>query len=83
MFVKDTRKWLLSPLALTALSMAQSAFAQETTAGIQGTVRDASGGVVAGAVVEVSGPALIGTRKVSTDEGGNYRSRRSRPASTS
>jgi outer membrane receptor protein involved in Fe transport len=73
MFGKDTRKWLLSPLALTALLMGQAAFAQETTAGIQGTVRDATGGVVAGAVVEVSSPALIGSRRVSTDEGGNYR----------
>jgi outer membrane receptor protein involved in Fe transport len=48
------------------------AFAQETTAGIQGMVKDPSGASIAGATVEVSGPNLIGTRKVLTDDGGNY-----------
>jgi len=64
--------WLL-PLILVALLISTCAYAQETTAGIQGTVRDSSGAVMANAVVEVSGPALIGTRKVQTDDGGNYR----------
>ncbi len=73
MFRLDKRMWFLLPLALIALTIAPLALAQETTAGIQGTVRDATGGVVAGATVEVSGPALIGTRKVTTDDGGNYR----------
>lgn len=49
------------------------ALAQETTAGLQGTVKDPSGAVVAAAPVEVSSPALIGTRKTQTDDGGNYR----------
>jgi hypothetical protein len=71
--VKYAAKWFLLPLALIALSTAPSAIAQETTAGIQGVVRDPTGGVVAGATVEVSSPALIGTRKVQTDDGGNYR----------
>jgi len=73
MFRKQTLTWALLPLAWIALAIAPMAIAQETTAGIQGTVRDATGGVVAGATVEVTGPALIGTRKVQTDEGGNYR----------
>ena len=50
-----------------------SAFAQETTAGIQGTVRDSSGGVVAKATVEVASPALIGVKRVDTDAAGNFR----------
>ena len=58
--------------AIFALAM-MPAMAQETTAGIQGTVRDATGGVVAGATVEVSGATLIGTRKVETDDAGAYR----------
>src|SRR5690242_9325404 len=73
MIRKYTAKWLLLTLALIATAIAPIAMAQETTAGIQGVVRDASGGTVAGATVEVSSPALLGSRKVQTDEGGNYR----------
>src|SRR5437762_3097110 len=73
MIRKHTAKWLLLPLALIALATAPVAMAQETTAGIQGVVRDASGGTVAGATVEVTSPNLIGNRRVQTDEGGNYR----------
>jgi hypothetical protein len=68
-----TRRWLTLALASTALFLGLPVLAQETTAGVQGTVRDATGGVVAGAAVEVSGPALIGTRKVQTDDAGAYR----------
>src|SRR5215469_16407626 len=35
-------------------------FAQETTGGLQGTIKDASGAVVAGAHVEVKGTTLVG-----------------------
>src|SRR5262245_60039399 len=58
---------------LAALLLAGISFAQETTAGLQGTVRDSSGGAVANGTVEVSGPALIGTRKVQTDSAGGFR----------
>jgi hypothetical protein len=54
------------------LSLQPSAFGQETTAGIRGTVKDAQGGSVAGATVEVSGPALIGKKQVTTDSSGAY-----------
>ena len=67
-----TRMWLLLALALIASIVAPLALAQETTAGLQGTVRDATGGVVAGATVEASGSSLIGVRKVNTDEAGVY-----------
>ncbi len=59
--------------AVVALLAVPSAFAQETTAGLQGTVKDPSGAVVANATVEVASPALIGIRKVQTDAAGNYR----------
>lgn len=49
------------------------AVGQETTAGIQGTVKDPSGASVANATVEVSSPALIGTRKAQTNGSGEYR----------
>ena len=46
---------------------------QETTAGIQGSVKDSSGAVVAKATVEITGPALIGIKKADTDSAGNFR----------
>ena len=48
-------------------------FAQETTGGIQGTVKDASGAVVAGAHVVVTGTNLIGSKALDTDSSGYYR----------
>src|SRR6266436_9818215 len=51
---------MLVPLAI---------FAQETTAGIQGTVKDPSGAILNKATVEVTSPALIGTKKSDTDQG--------------
>jgi hypothetical protein len=48
-------------------------FAQETTAGLQGTVKDSSGAVLSKASVEVSSAALQGTKKVETDSAGYYR----------
>jgi outer membrane receptor protein involved in Fe transport len=73
MYRSHTGKWLLLPVVLMALLVLPCAFAQETTTGFQGTIKDPSGAVIAGATVEVSGPALIGTRKVQTDAAGNYR----------
>src|SRR2546426_2497573 len=46
--------------------------AQETTGGIQGTVKDPQGAVVPGATVEVTSPALIGKKTAITDAGGYY-----------
>ncbi len=57
---------------LCTLVLSFSAFAQETTAGVQGTVKDPSGAVVSGATVTVSGPALIGKKAATTDSAGNY-----------
>ncbi len=58
---------------LVAILMISTAVAQETTAGLQGTVKDPQGLVVAKATVEVSGPALIGVKKAETDNSGYYR----------
>src|SRR5258708_3453651 len=63
----------LGLICALAFTMLPAAFAQETTAGIEGTVKDAQGGVVPGATVEVTGPALIGSQKVTTDSAGYYR----------
>jgi hypothetical protein len=49
------------------------ASAQETTAGLQGTVKDSSGGVLVKGTVEATSPALIGVKRVETDQAGYYR----------
>ena len=72
MYRRHTEKWLVL-VVLIALLVLPCAFAQETTAGFQGTIKDPSGAVITGAAIEVSGPALLGTRKVQTDDAGNYR----------
>src|ERR1035441_4322988 len=66
-------RWLLLPAVLIALCFLHGAFAQETSAGLQGTVKDPTGGIVVKAKVEVASPALIGTKKAETDQGGYYR----------
>jgi len=59
--------------ALLVLGLLPGAIAQETTAGLQGTVKDSSGGAIANATVEVASPALIGVKKATTDAAGYYR----------
>jgi hypothetical protein len=46
--------------------------AQETTGGLQGTVTDPSGGVIAGADVVLVGSSLVGTKALKTDQAGYY-----------
>jgi hypothetical protein len=58
---------------LIASLLVPLAFSQETTAAINGVVKDQTGAVVANATVEVTSGALLGTKKVTTDSGGAYR----------
>jgi len=62
---------LLATVALLLSGM--FVFAQETTGGLQGTVKDTSGAVVGGAHVEVKGTALVGNKVLDTDSSGYYR----------
>ena len=62
---------LLSIVAVFMLSVGLQA--QETTGGLQGTVKDAGGAVVQRANVELSGVALAGAKTLQTDAGGYYR----------
>src|SRR5579859_7448037 len=55
------------------LFLAANGFAQETTAGIQGTVKDASGAVVGGAHVVVRGTSLAGDKSLDSESTGYYR----------
>jgi hypothetical protein len=61
--------WLLAVAMICTLPLA---FAQETTGGLQGTVKDPSGAVVAGAHVEVTSPTLVGNKALNTDSSGSY-----------
>ena len=68
----------LSLLLLTFV-LIPGGLAQETTAAIQGTVKDSTGAVVAGATVTASSDALIKPLEVTTDKGGYYRLNALRP----
>jgi hypothetical protein len=57
----------------SVLLLVSTLFAQETTGGLQGTVKDPSGAVVSGAAVELSGSALEGKKSLTTDNSGYYR----------
>src|SRR3974377_2306084 len=55
------------------LAFASNALAQETTGGVQGTVKDPSGAVVPGAKVVITAPDLVGLKEATTDSAGYYR----------
>jgi hypothetical protein len=74
-FFSDHLKRLATPfwLALSILVLfASTLLAQETTGGLQGTIKDPSGAVVVGAHVTVTSTALVGTKESTTDSGGFY-----------
>ncbi|MDE3187715.1 MAG: carboxypeptidase regulatory-like domain-containing protein [Acidobacteriota bacterium] len=60
-------------LGFTLQTIQRPAYSQETTGGLQGTVKDPSGAVVAGASVTVSTPTMVGTKEDTTDAVGYYR----------
>lgn len=67
------RKLTFATSLVAVLLLAISAFAQETTAGLQGTVKDPSGAVIPNAQVTVTGTTLIGDKSAKTDSSGYYR----------
>ena len=71
--MKFSKGWTLVLCLLVAAIFVATTFAQETTGGMQGTVKDQLGAVVSNATVEVSSPALIGVKKVETDASGYFR----------
>src|SRR5215510_3594496 len=66
------RKQVAFGLLICMMLLSLAAFGQETTGGIQGTVRDPQGAVVPGATIEVTSPALLGKRSQTSDAGGFY-----------
>ena len=69
---KTKRQVFVSALLFTVLFVA-GMFAQETTAGLQGTVKDPTGAVVPGAKIVLSAPSLVGGKETSSDSNGYYR----------
>src|SRR5271166_5103025 len=63
--------WLLVAAALIVSSCAL--FAQETTGGLTGAIKDPTGAVVSGAHVVVTGTSLVGNKEQNTDAAGYYR----------
>ncbi len=57
----------------SVLLLISAVFAQETTGGLQGTVRDPSGAVVAKASIVLTGTTLLGEKTLETDSTGYYR----------
>ena len=65
---------LVALVVVFCLAAALPVWAQIAVGAIDGLVRDASGGVVPGASVELSSPAMIGGSRVTvTDQNGRYR----------
>ena len=60
-------------LGFVALTHQPSAYSQETTGGIQGTVKDPSGAVVPRVHIILTGTTLIGSKELVTDSSGYYR----------
>ena len=57
----------------SVLLLVANVLAQETTGGLQGTVKDPSGAVISKAAVELTGAALAGAKSLETDSSGYYR----------
>ncbi|HSL20010.1 MAG TPA: TonB-dependent receptor [Vicinamibacterales bacterium] len=71
---KSGGSWRAAELSvLLWIVLVTPAWGQTATGGIEGVVRDESGGVLPGVTVEISSPALIeGTRETTTEASGNY-----------
>jgi outer membrane receptor protein involved in Fe transport len=62
-------RFSLAAIGLLTLLGGSGVFAQETTAGLEGTVKDSTGALIPKATVEVTSPALIGSKKEATEQG--------------
>src|SRR5690349_14395143 len=67
------RRLLFALFSTTFLFSAISLFSQETTAGLQGTIKDPTGAVIAGAQVVVKADVLIGEKQTTSDSAGYFR----------
>jgi len=68
-----TKLGMFGVCLVSILLLVANMFAQETTGGLQGTVKDPSGAVVSKAQVVLTGTSLIGAKSLETDSSGYYR----------
>jgi hypothetical protein len=65
--------WKIVSMLWIVLSLATSVFAQRTTGGITGTVKDGTGAVLPGVTVDLTGEYVMGSQTSITNENGLYR----------
>ena len=68
----STKFGMFAVCLFSVLLLIANVFAQETTGGLQGTVKDPSGAVVSKATVELTSNALVGKKELTTDSSGSY-----------
>lgn len=66
-------KAVVLAFCLVGIFFVANVFAQETTGGLQGTVKDPNGAVITSATVQLSGSSLVGIKEQKTDTSGYYR----------
>jgi hypothetical protein len=71
--MSKTRRQVRVFTLLFTLLVVTGLFAQETTGGLQGTIKDPSGAIVQGAKVGITGPTLVGVKEAISDSNGYYR----------
>src|SRR5438270_6694880 len=64
---------MAAALAFAPAMLERPAFSQETTGGLQGSVKDPSGAVVPKAKVVLTSSAMVGSKELVTDSSGYYR----------
>ncbi|HSK09661.1 MAG TPA: carboxypeptidase regulatory-like domain-containing protein, partial [Vicinamibacterales bacterium] len=67
------RWWVLTLVSLALLVVAQPTLAQEQSGSIEGVVKDSSGGVLPGVMVEARSPAVVGVSTTVSNAQGIYR----------
>ena len=69
----STKFVLFGACLFSVLLLVGNVLGQETTGGLQGTVKDPSGAVIPKAAITLNGASLVGSKNLETDSAGYYR----------